>query len=230
MLTIVPEEPPEIDAHFVFNETMRCLVEEYFLPSLPVSIKPQGHLLDLWSSGNYDRDNYYEVLQLKTRRIIEIIADGPPDSLVIYCDVDLVFLGDPVADLFRHMEERDLAYQREWANNNEEANSGFQVIRRNPRTLRFYEEVLWHQQNFSPPNDQLWVNHVLRRPGAPAWTLLPCSYSSGSNGGLRHDSILYHANNTPSNSMARKKEALDRAMEARSAATGAGTVEERREA
>lgn len=202
-----------MELHYLINDTMRPLAEKYFLPSIPKGFELKEHSSDLWTSGNFDQDNYGELMIIRTdaiQREIETRLDG---GLMMWCDIDIAFYRDDVAGLAKLAEGKDLLFQKEVRDPaNSLCNFGVQVIRRNTRSLVFYARLALLQKISDDPHDQAWGNRLLCFEDAPVWEHLPFVYSSESNGGVRRDSVLYHANASGATDSIRNKcDQLDRA-------------------
>lgn len=68
-----------MELHYFINSTMRPLMERYFLPSIPGEFKLVEHESPLWTSGDFDRDNYSALITERTdaiQRELETRLDG----------------------------------------------------------------------------------------------------------------------------------------------------------
>jgi hypothetical protein len=166
------------------------------------------------TSGEFLKDNFRRILEWRSSLIIHAIQQKPDNGLMLWSDVDLCFFSDCESELLHLANGNDLLLLREhkWDN---ACNFGFQVIRRNSRTLAFYLQLL-HEQRASINGDiQAVGNNVIACAECLVWRHLPLTYSSESNGGCRFDSILYHANSTPSDSIRRKFAQLEESPQKR---------------
>src|SRR5690606_784496 len=144
----------------------------------------------------YAKDGYFDVLLDKIEWILSVIEASLDDRLMIWSDVDIVFNsraleGGISNELELLTEGKDLLFQSEFPEGGV-CNTGFQVIRRNTRTLIFYAQVRLMLEVFDR-NEQVCVNHLLQIIDGVEWGYLPVEYSNGSNGGLSDDSKIYHA-------------------------------------
>lgn len=186
-----------MELHYIINPTMRPLAERFFLHSLPEDFEVHEHASEVWTSGNFDKDNYTKVLVERTDAILKQIENRMDGSLMFWCDVDIAFYHDCAAELTRLAEGNDLLFQKEFPPTADRScNFGVQIIRRTPRNLIFYGRLALLQKITDNAHDQPWGNRLLGFSDAPAWAHLPLVYSSESNGGVRGDSVLYHANCT----------------------------------
>lgn len=203
-----------MEVHYLINDTMRPMAERWFLPSLPEGFEPREHVSELWTSGDFDKDNYGELMIRRTEMIQREIENRLDGELMLWCDVDIAFYRPCRPELVRLAETMDLLFQKEFADPaNLDCNFGVQVIRRNPRTLVFYARLALLQKITDNPHDQSWGNQLLRFEDTPAWSHLPLEYASETNGGLSPKAVLYHANNTlGSDCQARKHQQLEAAL------------------
>lgn len=204
-----------MELHYTINPAMETLEMEYFLPSLPKGFDPIRHVAEITSSGNFMQDGYLEILTARTEGICAEIERRCDDSVMIWSDVDIVFLNDDVpAYLNRVASGFDLLFQRDLPPDSHDAcNFGFQVIRRNDANLRFYRQLLEIQRVTTDLHDQDLGNRLLHMFGSPRWGHLPLSFACESNGGMRDGSVMYHANLTYTNSLESKNKMLSSALE-----------------
>jgi len=204
----------KLSLHYLLNNTMRPLAETYFLPFIPSGFTLVEHKCQIHTSGNFLEDNYRQILEERTRLIMEEIKGNPDAGLIFWCDVDVVFFADCAAELKHLAKENDLLFPREnsW---NGDANFGLQIIRRNEKTLAFYSHLLQMQISGETETDQVLGNRMLRSNGGVTSSLLPLKYSSESNGGIHCASVLYHANCTGGNSVTKKQSQLEAACTVR---------------
>lgn len=204
-----------MDLHYIVNPTMEPLELGFFLPSLPAGFHAVRHAVALPTSGNFKEDHYNEILRRRTTAIIREIGKNTDGGVMVWSDVDVVFLGDSAPGLIQQaMSGFDLLFQKERAHFEDDAcNFGFQVIRRNDSNLRFYQTLLDAQTGSLQSDDQSLGNDLLGSHNAPRWGHLPLSFAAESNGGCKRDSVLYHANLTMTNSQDRKRQQLTAALE-----------------
>jgi Nucleotide-diphospho-sugar transferase. len=203
----------KLSVHYIFNETVLPLIEQYFRPSLPEEFEPVGHRTETWTSGNFWEDNFRTLMEYRTELIIREIESNLDGGLMLWSDVDIVFFSDCAEELNRLSDGTDLLFQKELADSTSmDCNFGFQLIRRNIRTLIFYSRLLLLQKATENGNEQSLGNWLLGFPGAPSWGHMPLTYSSESNGGCRTNSVLYHANCTAGDSLNKKHRQLNNAV------------------
>jgi hypothetical protein len=199
-----------MDLHYVINETMRPLAEFFFLPSIPKEFNVIEHHVQIATSANFMEDNFCALMEERTRLIGMEIAKNLDGELMLWCDVDIVFFAACAEELFQYARESDLLFQAE-NNWNDACNFGFQLIRRNERTLDFYQAILSLQRQNANCNDQDAGNQLLHSRKDLKWSRLPTKFSAESNGGCLGHSVLYHANCTAQNSLRKKMHQLQAA-------------------
>lgn len=196
-----------MELHFVLNETMRPLAEMFFLPSVRSKFNLVEHFIAFQTSGNFLEDNFRYILEERTRLIVETIRLNLDDGIMLWSDIDVVVFSDCAEEITQLAKGNDILLQREgcW---DDSANFGFQVIRRNLKTLYFYEKLLQMQIASNDGGLQPAADQLLRSSIGIKWETLPFTYSSESNGGCRYDSLIYHANCTAGNSIIKKRSQL----------------------
>ena len=199
-----------MELHYIINETMRPLAESFFLPSIPRVFRVIEHHVPIVTSGNFMEDNFGAVMEERTRLIGSVISANLDNKLMLWCDVDIVFFGDSAEELIQRAGDSDLIFQAENAWDNT-CNFGFQLIRRNEKTLNFYQALLILQRRSANGNDQDAGNQLLRSRRDLKWSRLPTKFSAESNGGCLGESVLYHANCSAQNSLRKKMHQLQAA-------------------
>src|SRR5665213_1644799 len=200
----------KLPIHYVVNDAMRPLAENYLLPSIPSGFAAVEHKVDIHTSGNFLEDNFLDVRHERTWLIIDQIRHQPDNGLMVWCDVDTMFFTDCVEELKQLAQGFDLLFQREH-NWDRCVNWGLQIIRRNKKTLSFYIRLLQMQLANEKEIEQVLGNKLLHSDSAVDWELLPLHYSSESNGGCGFRSVFYHANCTAGDSVRKKRSQLDAA-------------------
>lgn len=201
-----------MELHYLINDSMKDLANRFFIPSLPPSFSIVAHESKTWTSGEFGEDNYGQLMIERTSLIVDSIKKNLDNSIMVWMDIDILIFKDFTQDILRLAENFDLLFQREHNLENSSCCFGVQVIRRNLETLIFYSRILLLQKASDDQHDQKWGNEILSMDDAPRWMTLPTTYSSVSNGGMRADSFLFHANSTITNSVARKVDLLANAL------------------
>ena len=183
-----------------YTSSHERLFQEYFLPTLPPGFELQTIVLDrLQSSGAFRSPGYLECLQEKIRLVTDSLQKHPGE-LLVWSDVDIVFLDARAAeDLHRLMEAsgQDLLFMRE-GRTGPTVNGGFYVCRANERTVAFFQGVSAHLAAHPQLLDQDAINDTLPPTGPTLkWGHLPPSYYARTNGWPPPRSLVcYHANET----------------------------------
>jgi hypothetical protein len=204
-----------MDLHYLINPTMEPMEREFFLPSVPDGFHVVRHDTLVRTSGEFMQDGFLDLMRLRTGLICREIEAKMDGNLIVWSDVDVVFLSDQaVGEIKRAMTGLDLLFQKEHSGiENDTCNWGFQVIRRNQPNLEFYRAVLELQTEDPSRDDQATGNELLASFRTPKWGHLPLSFSAESNGGVTVESVLYHANCTVNNSQETKRRRLTHARD-----------------
>lgn len=201
----------KLPLHYVVNETMQSLAEQYFLRYVPRGFNCVAHRLSIPTSGDFLKDNFRRITEIRSQLILDEIHRQMDGGLMLWCDIDVLFFLDPCKELHRLAKSYDLLLQREHQVG-ENANFGVQLIRRNRQTFEFYSRLRDLQQSSENGDIQAVGNRLLRDTNDIAWAFLPLCYSAESNGGCKTNSVLYHANCTVKDSMNRKRTQLEAAL------------------
>ena len=187
------------------------LFEYHFKPSLPSGFQLAAVRLDrLYTDGDFVGEGYLECLRLKIRLVVEsLLAAGGNNEILVWSDVDILFLRSDVAeDLRRRMEESgvDVLFQRD-GKSGRGVNGGFYGCRANARSLAFFRAVLAQLELRRDILDQTAINELLcAQQPMLRWDLLPFAYYARSQGWPPpRELMLYHANVTFGAGGVRKK-------------------------
>lgn len=206
----------KLEIHYLCNDTMRGIARDFFLATMPDSFLPVEHESGIWSSGDFMKDGYADLVTQKTRVTLAVLEDGPVGSVFVWSDVDVVFFRDCREDLLSRMEGKDVLFQQERPYTDAKVNTGFQVLRRCEATIDFYRDLLHLQLTTDEHRQQPWADRMVRCQEGLRWGLLPKSYAAESNRGLTEDSWIYHANCTMRDSVNGKRQLLGRVSKVRS--------------
>lgn len=181
-----------------FTPSHKELFDNYFAESLPSTLENCPNFLDIQGRGDFLSVEFLEAIKRKMRLIIDSIEDNR-GSVIIWSDVDIVFLRDPTSslqDMFAKDQDLDIAFQREHKTG-KDVNAGFVAMRCNERVQASYERIV-DVMNANPQwNEQAAMNHLLSGDWRVNWDYLPLTFYARSHGWPPpRNLILYHANCT----------------------------------
>lgn len=158
-----------------------------FSESLPEHFKFGGGI-NIWTS--------------RVSNIIKAIQSSPYNQPFIFSDIDIVFYKPILPTLNELIREKDVLFLRELFDGIHEPqggniNFGFNIIRPNEKTYKFFCDVLQKVQE-----TRIWeqkiINEILYKTNNYdlSWDLLPPTFLSTSVGhnNINKDILLYHAN------------------------------------
>lgn len=133
----------------------------------------------------------------KTEMIIKAIKEHLLDNeIIVISDVDIQFFKPVIPTINEYMQNVDMSFQKEWENSG--VNIGFMAIRCNKDTLKFWETV-YNDLIVSKHWDQGIVNHLLYKTKYDIkWNTFPPTIWTWTQGNLKKDIILHHANSASS--------------------------------
>lgn len=143
-----------------------------------------------------------EIWKSRVNSIIEIIKLLPENEVFVFSDIDIVFYKPVIPTLLNLIKNTDLLFLREFYDGIFELqggniNFGFNVIRANQKTLKFFQDVILEVSK-SNTWEQKVINQLLYNENDYniEWNLLPATFLSTSVGfkNINKDILLYHAN------------------------------------
>ena len=155
----------------VHTPSHQVLKDHYFLPSLQDEFELCQYAYDQPGGGQFMQADWSSGILFKCERIIDTIRENPGEVLV-YADVDLIFLGPALKTLLHAVQDCDIACQMDDPDGN--FCSGFFVVRAGPRTLALWERVRRGIQ--SEGRDQLTFNRLARNMDGLTVRHLPVSF------------------------------------------------------
>ncbi len=175
------------------SEQFREMYETLFKPSL-LAVEPDVQLITRWHDviGNSDflTEGWFRSHIFKSILINRAIEenDGEP---VAFFDVDVVFLKPFLQQAREMIKGQDVLVQREQESGG--INAGV-IFFNCSKKLRTWHEDCFEQYAMAP--GLLTQDIMYRELHKISCALLPLTWSNESNGSLRSDSVLYHANCT----------------------------------
>lgn len=189
-----------------YTQGHEALFLDYFKPSLPEGIELRATLLPVAGAGDFLSAEFLECIARKVDLILESLRQHSGE-LIVWSDIDIVFLKPVVSELERLLEAsgKEILFQRE-GKKVADVNSGFFVCRCGPRLVSFFEEVRAGLLANPRTNEQYVINDLLRGGCALDFGYLPFSYYARTHGWPPpRDLALYHANETPGKDAVRQK-------------------------
>lgn len=98
-----------------YTPSHKELFDGYFYKSLPSGLESCAHFVDVEGPGDFKSVGFLEAIKKKLCLIIESV-EANPGSVIIWSDVDIVFLRDPtssIEEIFDDDRDLDIAFQRE---------------------------------------------------------------------------------------------------------------------
>jgi len=197
-----------IKLYCCYTKAHETLLRDYFLPSIPADVKVTAIPLDIDGDGDFLSPEFLECINRK----ISLIRDSleqEENSIIIWADIDIIFLRDFAREVVRFMntEGLDIAFQKEgFGELAGEVNAGFIVMRTNDKVRNFYRRIEEELKTHPEKNEQPVINEVLQSGYDIAWKMLPIKFAARSQCWPPADDIvLYHANVTMGKGGVRKK-------------------------
>lgn len=143
--------------------------------------------------GNFGTPGWYAILSKKIEFLIAKIR-GNWGKIIIWSDIDIQFFNKCSDLINREIIDKDIVFLSEhWPER--KVNTGFIVMRCNPKTLSLFETVLQAKIESLPYADQSAINDILiNNDIGIKWGILPKQFWAMSHGGLPpQDIVLHHA-------------------------------------
>ncbi len=163
---------PSIQAITCFSASHKALFDKMAAsfprePGLDLAVRS----VEQDGDGTFANAGWQRSTARKMEFTLEILESLPEDSLVLWVDADVVFFRPVRNDLIRLMSEAraEILFQ----NDRRELCTGFFIVRRNPRTIELFREVLRVQPDHR--DDQVAMNSVIAGSGV-RYGLLPKRY------------------------------------------------------
>lgn len=186
-----------MNTYCCYTPAHKILFDNYFLPTAPPSLTIHPTLIDLSGAGDFLSPEFLECIRKKMDLVIESIRANA-GHLILWSDVDIVFMRDPRDELVRlaASSNSDLYFQRE-AHDSPDVNAGFILIRCNEATVVFFEKVKFGMLASPSENEQSVINKILAGTSEFRWEKLPWSFFAKSHcWPPPSDAYIYHANAT----------------------------------
>jgi len=174
------------------------LYRRHFLPSLPASLESHSTPVDISGSGDFRSEDFYRTIESKLELMLQSISSNS-GSAIIWSDVDIVFVDDPMPMLNNLLGESgtDIWFQKERCGKDREVNAGLVLMRCNAAVERLYRDTLATLRSMPDFQDQDSLNHLLRDDVEATWDFLPLQFAARTHGWPpRRDLVAYHANAT----------------------------------
>ena len=182
-----------------YTPSHEILFEDYFSKTLPASFENHPYILDIAGRGDFKSAGFLNAISEKIRLIVESLESNA-GSTIIWSDVDIVFCDNIVLRLDQVLSEKpdvDVFFQKEFAGNQADVNTGFIVMRCHEGVRDFFGRLLANEQLGTRKNEQEIVNEMLGQETGISWDFLPRAFYARSQGWPPPDDIvLYHANVT----------------------------------
>ena len=187
---------------FSFYDGEFTALKDIFLSSVRDDFKVKCLKLDL--SREARTEKWGEACALKIVKIIEEIKNNM-GRLLIYSDIDIVFLKPIKKIVLKSIIDNDIVFQAEtkpflkFLKQKANINSGFMAIQCSPKTLKFFEHVLDINMKDKKLIDQDIVTDLLSKDGSGImWDIFPGKISARSHTPdiIKPFMAVFHANCT----------------------------------
>lgn len=148
-----------------------------FLENINVDRNKPGSGIDIW--------------KYKTEMIIDAIKQNLNDIIII-SDIDIVFYKPVIPVILESMINLDICFQKERKNSG--INIGFISIYCNETTLQFWNKVYEILCNSNKWDQQIVNELIYKDKFNIKWNLFPSTIWNWTQGDLKKDIILHHAN------------------------------------
>lgn len=149
----------------------------FFLEKVNLDRKKPGSGVDIW--------------KYKTQMIIDAIKNNLNDIIVI-SDIDIVFYKPVIPIIIEYMTNKEICFQKETKNHG--INIGFISIYCNENTLKFWNKVNEILCNSNRWDQEIVNDLIYNQKFDIKWNLFPSSVWNWSQGDLKKDIVLHHAN------------------------------------
>jgi hypothetical protein len=192
------------------NNAHKGIFTQFFKRSIPSDLQLKLLEFKEGSDGNYMGNGYLLALQKKLEFVLEYIQKNTGEIFIV-SDVDIVFGGEVSEEIKKQIAGKDIVWQNE-KDGTSLINGGFCAIFATEKTERLYK-ILIEEIKKGREHDQDFLNKNLQSFDWLQWGVLPSNlFSSATNGGLRKESLMFHANNTCKNSVDAKTKKLTHAL------------------
>ena len=199
MIDTVTAPQPSLKIYACYTPSHGEIFRDYFAATLPDSLALHSTTIAARDSSDFGTAGFLQAVTDKVELIIASVDDNS-GSVIIWSDVDIVFLSDPaeeIRQIIAKSQEADLWFQRETRKPENDVNVGFIVMRCTEKVRSFWSSVLELMKENPQWNDQAAVNHLLQGKCGVAWDYLPGEFYARSHGWPPKGKItLYHANCT----------------------------------
>lgn len=183
------------------------IMKDMFLRNLKddfelIDIKVDSPDLELINDDNFKYGGGLEIWKSRVNNIIGIIRKLENNEPFIFSDIDIVFYNPCVLTIMELIKDKDVLFLRELYDGihtpqGGNINFGFNVIKANQQTYRFFCDVL-DEVTKTGMWEQKIINQFLYNKNNYnlKWDLLPSTFLSTSVGlnNLDKNTILFHAN------------------------------------
>lgn len=167
-----------------------------------IEIKIESPKFDTNTPNNLKFGGGIDVWTSRVKSIVSIIEQHQDNEPFIFSDIDIVFYKQSMPTILKLIESKDVLFLRELFDGIHEPqggniNFGFNIIRSNERSYRFFKDVL-NKVIETKSWEQMIINNLLYNTNDYdlKWDLLPPTFLSTSVGlnNIDKNTILFHAN------------------------------------
>ena len=187
----------KVKLYSIYTEE-NSILKDIFLESIKddweIDISYCGKAGDGGGSGF--TSGWHEIIRKKIKFLVDKIKENW-GSIIIWADIDIQFFGKCSALINKSIIDKDIVFiSEQWPK--KEVNTGFFVMRCNPKTLSLLELVSQANMDNLPYADQSAANNILKdNTIGITWDILPRQFWAMSHGWPPPINIvLHHANCT----------------------------------
>lgn len=139
-----------------YTESHSNLFSNYFIPSLKDDfeiIEKCGRQISI--DGNYFNDGFSETTKDKIKFLLETLQNTEENEVVLFCDVDIVFLGS-IKDYLNEYLDYDMVFQEGYGG----LNTGFFIMKNNQKVRDLLDSVVKNCHMYH--DDQITLNFLIK--------------------------------------------------------------------
>ena len=139
-----------------YTESHSKLFADYFIPSIKDKFDIIGKCgQQISPDGNYFNQGFSETTKDKIEFLLETLKTSEEDETVLFCDVDIIFLG-PIKDYLGNYDQYDMSFQEGHGG----LNTGFFIMKNNQKVRNLLDLVVKNCHMYH--DDQITLNFLIK--------------------------------------------------------------------